>query len=82
MTDQKTQIEDVLKIMEDMVSGDGGTIKLNAYDPETSRLVVDYNKGPKGGCEECVLDQESLRDFIIEALETRSLAVNDVVVQS
>ncbi len=82
MADQRTQIEGVLKLMENMVSGDGGTIRINAYDPDASRLVVDYDKGPKGGCAECVLDEESLRDFIVEALETRGLAMGEVVVQT
>lgn len=82
MADQRAQIEGVLKLMEGMVSGDGGAVRLGDYDPEVSRLVVDYDKGPKGGCDTCILDAESLRDFIVEALETRGLKVADVVVRA
>jgi Fe-S cluster biogenesis protein NfuA len=81
-TDQLRRVEAVLEIMTTMVSADGGAVKLVSFDPEGPRLVVDYDEGPKGGCSACVLDRESLKDFIAEALESRGVALREVVVLS
>ncbi|HYG26990.1 MAG TPA: hypothetical protein VD906_08785 [Caulobacteraceae bacterium] len=80
--DQLRRIEAVLGIMTTMVSADGGAVKLVSFEPEGSRLVVEYDEGPKGGCSACVLDGDSLRDFIVEALGGRGLALREVVVLS
>ena len=80
--DKRAQIDSVLKLMEQMVSRDGGTLSIKSYDATADRLVVDYYKGPKGGCELCILDDESLKDFIVEALSTRGVRVGDIVLKS
>jgi Fe-S cluster biogenesis protein NfuA len=80
--DDRTQIESVLKSLEAMVLGDGGAIRLNSFDSTISRLVVDYKKSTKSVCESCVLDPESIHDFIVEALENRGVQVTEVVLQT
>lgn len=80
--DQLRRVESVLRTMTQMVAADGGEVRLVSFEPEASRLVVDYDRGPKGGCSACVLEPASLKDFIAEALESRGLALQDVVVRS
>jgi hypothetical protein len=74
-------IEGVVRLMENMVSADGGTVRVKLFDADKSRLVVDYFKGRNDRCETCVLDDESLRDFLLEALENKGLKVEEVVVE-
>jgi len=78
----RNQIDGVLMLIEQMISRDGGALSFGSYAAAEGRLVVDYDKGPNGGCSECVLDAESLKDFIVEAFETRGLNIEDVVLRS
>jgi Fe-S cluster biogenesis protein NfuA len=81
MNDARASVEAVVSLVERMVSADGGAVRVRSFDPAASRLVVDYFKGRNDRCETCVLDDESLRDFLLESLETHGVRLAEVVVE-
>jgi len=80
MSDERSSVEAVVGLMEKMVSADGGKVRVQSFEPAASRLVVGYFKGRNDHCATCVLDDESLRDFLLESLETHGVRLQEVVV--
>jgi Fe-S cluster biogenesis protein NfuA len=74
-------VDAVVGLMEKMVAADGGTVRIRSFDPTASRLIVDYNKGRNDRCESCVLDPESMRDFLLESLQAHGLVIDEVIVE-
>lgn len=80
MTNTDSVISEVLTLLEPMVASDGGSIRMNDYSAEKSRLAVDYLRGTNDACSSCVLDGESLKAFIDEGLRTRGIELSEITV--
>jgi Fe-S cluster biogenesis protein NfuA len=73
-------IAEVIGLLEPMVVQDGGSLRVAQFSAEGSTLVVDYARGVNEACESCVIDGESLKEFIDEGLQTRGVHLSQITV--
>ena len=78
---QAAIVDQVVGLMGRLVAGDGGSLRVRSFEPEASRLDIEYHQGVNGHCATCVLDDESLQGFIEEALEKRGLRIAEITVR-
>lgn len=78
MTAAVEVINEVLALLEPMVGGDGGSLRIATFSEEDSRLAVDYAKGVNDACATCVIDAESLQAFIDEGIRARGVALAEI----
>ena len=75
----RTKIESIVDQFHRMVSSDGASIELlQTMDGIVSvRYALDSS-----GCRQCVIDGETLRQLLLEALQSQGIAVRDVAIVS
>lgn len=81
MTQPTDVITEVLGLLEPMVASDGGSLRMAEFAPDSATLVVDYARGVNDACATCVIDNDSLKAFIDEGLQSRGLHLTDITIK-
>lgn len=82
MSEHDAEINEVVGAMNELVARDGGRVTVTGYETAAAQLRLDYVTGSNLECETCLITPETLRDFVLEGLRSRGVAVRDVVVQA
>ncbi len=75
-------VDEVLRLMNGMVAGDGGRLTLEEYDPDAGAIRVRYEEGVNDECETCAISAEMVQVFLADSLTAHGVQVGEVTVEA
>jgi Fe-S cluster biogenesis protein NfuA len=73
-------VQAVVSGIDASLRADGSRVHLKAIDDDTA--ILQYVKGESPDCETCVLSEEDLQTFVLDALQQRNVGIAHVTIET